>query len=48
MKMQKIAVVAGLYFAVRKIDDLRHEIWYLEDQMSIVQTHIHTPKDCWK
>ena len=43
-----IVVIAGLYFAVRKINDLRHEIWYLEDQMSIVQTYIHTPKDCWK
>lgn len=43
-----VAVIVGLYIAVKKIDDLRHEVWYLEDQMNVMQTYTYTSKDCWK
>lgn len=43
-----VAVIIGLYIAVKKIDDLRQEVWYLEDQMNAMQTYTYTSKDCWK
>lgn len=43
-----VAVIIGLYIAVKKIDDLRQEVWYLDDQVNAMQTYIYTSKDCWK
>lgn len=43
-----VAVITGLYIAVKKIDDLRQEVWYLDDQVNAMQTYTYTSKDCWK